>query len=244
MQITPFGAMLLPFAIWAFFVSPGCLFPLAVFLSTFDAASVINVRISGDLVGLRPYYFLALLLIIRFAGSFGEWVQFVRRRENPKSNCARVLIAFWAVVTLGSVALPKLFAGIGVLDPRMVGDAGLAYVLLGVVKPLSWTYRNITQPFFLGIDVVLVVWAGAAKERSALVRRSVRALKAAVAVAALAVFLQFVSDLSGNWFPYRIFTAQVMFGFWTLLPVLFGMATWRSLERSWEHVTRFKIFSR
>jgi hypothetical protein len=31
--------------------------------------------------------------------------------------------------------------------------------------------------------------------------------------------------------------AQVMFGFWVLLPVLFGMATWRSLERSWEHVT-------
>jgi hypothetical protein len=140
MLIPILGMIFLLLGIIGFFLRPRYLMGLVVISSIFQGAAVFSLEYPV-VYNLSPYYFCGLLLIIRHAlqrrPATSEWL-----RLGPSVY----VFAFWCSGT--AIALPFIFSGIGVYNPR----AGLDEQFLGLT-PLAFDFGNLSQIFYLWVNV-------------------------------------------------------------------------------------------
>ena len=66
MTITPIGFVIIPLSLIIFLVWPRLLVPWAIIVSVFEAASVINVGGGESGIGIQPFFFVVVLITLRF----------------------------------------------------------------------------------------------------------------------------------------------------------------------------------
>ena len=138
MHIPVSGIILLPLSLAVFLFAPGRLSEWAIFVAIFQAAAVASLN-RGFAFGLAPYFMAALLVAAR---TVPQWltrrIRFVR--GEPASLHIRVMALFVGWTTFSAFALPVLFAGTPVDDPRAGVDASYS-----VQMPLHWSFSNVGQ---------------------------------------------------------------------------------------------------
>jgi hypothetical protein len=191
--MTFLGYIFVPLGVGFWVFRPRWLLPLAIFAAVFQAGSVLNIR---D-VGLQPYYFVSILIVLRL---FHAWLfnsQFKIR--IPPSSLIFPLLAFWGWATVSAVIMPVIFNGLPVLVPSV--DIESFYF---PVTPLHFSTANLAQVMWLTLNVGVVIFA-ASVGRWEQVRR---AFILAVALATIVTLLQFALALRGHQFPEWIFQSN------------------------------------
>lgn len=169
------GIVFVPLAIYYFLKRPDLLFPLLIVSAVFQASSIVS---SGP-IGLQPYYFVALLFILRYR--LQSWT-------SPIALAAvrtpiRALAMFGLVGVASAVILPVVFAGTLVYDPKLGIDAGYLQQV-----PLHLQMGDFAQAVFLIINILVVIAAG---KQLANVENAHRALSYALYLTVFFVFVQF-----------------------------------------------------
>jgi hypothetical protein len=199
MTLTPIGLVLIPLSVGTFLFRPDYLGPLAIILSAFQAASVLNVDGSFP-IGVTPYFLVLILIAIRFVPL---WLS--GKCSFKRSDAAIVItqplwiLAIWAVAS--SFLLPWLFAGVGVDVPRAGMDSP-------ETSPLRWSMSNAAQAGYVALDAIFVVyllWCG--RERGYF-ERLLRAFVVAGLIAALVGAYQYVAPYSGLPYPVTFFNSN------------------------------------
>jgi hypothetical protein len=70
MTITAIGFIIIPLSLAIFVVRPRLLVPLAIVASVFQAASMIDMRGGDSAVGISPFFFVAILIALRFVPQY------------------------------------------------------------------------------------------------------------------------------------------------------------------------------
>ncbi len=190
------GIVFVPLAIYYFLKRPDLLFPLLIVSAVFQASSIVS---SGP-IGLQPYYFVALLFILRF------WLQ---SWTSPISLAAvrtpiRALALFGLVGVASAVILPMVFAGTPVYDPKNGIDAGYLQQ-----APLHLQMGNFAQAVFLIINILVVIAAG---KQVGNVQKTHRAFTNALYITVFFVFIQFVFFELGINFPASLLNNNPGYG--------------------------------
>src|SRR5208283_4678798 len=103
------GIVFIPLALFFFFSRPRLLFPLLIVSTVFEASSVA----SFVKLGIQPYYFVAILFVIRFL--------ILGASVTRLKSCSFFWpwIAFVAVSWISALTFPFIFQGLPVIDPRI-----------------------------------------------------------------------------------------------------------------------------
>jgi hypothetical protein len=167
----------------------GKLLPVAMFMSVFQAASVLNLSFGGLLIGVQPTYFVLLLALLR---------KFTQRR--PKRNAhwmpalptTLLLAGFVCYATATAFVSPFLFKGVLISNPKFGQDV-----------PLVWELGHLNQLFYLllsfALYLVAAYWTPPAE-----LTKSINWFLAGVAFASLIGLYQFVALKTGLPFPREI----------------------------------------
>lgn len=111
--------------------------PVMMFMSVFQAASVLNLM--GDVIGVAPSY--ALLLAFLVKNTLARKAP--QQRTNSKS--ATILLVLFTIYAVESAfAHPVFFSGVPFTNPK-----------LGFNVPLRWETGHLNQLFYLVLDVGL-----------------------------------------------------------------------------------------
>ena len=121
--------LLLAFYLWC--RAKGQLLPVAMFMSVFQAASVVDVGFGGLLIGVQPTYVVLLIaLVARFAerrpGKTESWI--------PATSTTLLLAGFVVYAAMSAFVYPLLFKGVLVSNPK-----------LGFGVPLKWELGHLNQ---------------------------------------------------------------------------------------------------
>jgi len=181
------GIVFIPLALFFFFSRPRLLFPLLIVSTVFEASSVA----SFVKLGIQPYYFVAILFVIRFL--------ILGASVTRLKSCSFFWpwIAFVAVSWISALTFPFIFQGLPVIDPRI----GMEEFILQGPMPLRFQLANIVQPAFLTLNV-LVVFASARGGLS--IAKAHKAFKWSAYLIILIVFLQVSCFLLGLQFPEKL----------------------------------------
>jgi hypothetical protein len=159
----------------------------AIFCSVFEGAAIIN---TGGL-GISPYYFTLMLIaahcvFVRVTAAYFLGGSMDVRRIM---GCAIVLL----MLGLGSaVVMPRVFAGMPVLSPRLSADAQ---------APLEFSTSNIGQAVYLLLNVLMLWYTAQTCRTPTAARGMLKAFSiAGIVVVGLAGY-QLVSSLTGLPFP-------------------------------------------
>lgn len=230
---------MLVLATYLWFRAKGQLLPVAMFLSVFQAASVLDLRFGGLQIGVQPTYVVLLLgLAARVAG-----------RRQPQSRLWRpapattlLLLGFVVYATITALVCPFLFKGVLVSNPR-----------LGFDVPLKWELGHLNQLLYLllsfAIYLVAAYWTPPAE-----LTQSLRWFVGGVVLASLIGLYQFLAMKTGLPFPreildtsptYAIFKAYEIDGFPRMnatfteaaaaafsMNVAMALVLWRMLDRA------------
>ena len=173
--------------LWVAVRRPERLAAAAAFCCVFEGAALF----SAGGVGLSPYY-VALLLV----GARCWLVPLDEGRLLGRTAGARVivgwLVGFAAVAVAGSVVLPRVFAGVGVLSPRLSADSA---------APLSFSTSNVGQAAYLCLNALLLWFVAQDTRPAALARGLVAALLAAGAAVVFLALYQLAAAVAGLPFP-------------------------------------------
>lgn len=214
MHVTPIGMFVLPVSFAVFFFFPGYLGPLAILFSAFQAASVFNVE--GGPIGITPYFFVLILIMIRFFPLWlGGKLSFTRRDVAIDISRPLIILTFWSVTS--SFLLPWIFAGVGVDAPRAGMDSPHT-------TPLQWGVSNVAQASYAalnGIFVIYLLWCGRIQ---GYFERLVWAFVGAGLIAASIGAYQYVAHYSGLPYPSEFFNSNP--GWRQLITEQFG-GVWR-----------------
>jgi hypothetical protein len=183
---TPLGIMFFVATIYCFVRSSGSLFSLLIFSSLFQAGSVINI---GTL-GIQPFYFVGCFFIMRtFLG---------RSIINVRSEIFRgktALLLFSALAVFSAFTLPFFFQGIPVYDPKVGVD-------FFIRPPLKFGLGNVAQAGYLGLEVCVVLAAGAQRED---LDKFLKTFWVSFYFLSAVIFTQFLCQHIGVAFPSSIF---------------------------------------
>lgn len=203
MTITPIGFILIPVSLAIFLVWPRLLVPWAIMASVFEAASVINVGGGTTGIGIQPFFFVVILMTLRFVPQYLSG-RFGFAQADPLLGLFRPLIFFacWGVVS--AFVLPFLFENLAVNTPHGGMDRS--------PLPLHWTLSNAAQAGYLILDCVFIMcttWlARAHREMEA----DIRAFRwAGIIVAAVGAY-QLVAHNTGLPFPKEFFNSNESWG--------------------------------
>jgi hypothetical protein len=218
--------------------SKGQLLPIAMFMSVFQAASIVNLSVGSLQIGVQPTYFVLMIaLLVRVAGRrpahSGTWL--------PNTSTTLILAAFAAYATVSAFVFPILFKGVLISNPK-----------LGSGTPLKWELGHLNQLFYLLLSFALYLVAAYWTSPAELIK-SANWFVGGVAFASLIGFYQFVSVKTGLPFPteflhtsptYAIFKAYEIDGFPRMnstfseaaaaafaMTVALAMALWRLVSR-------------
>ena len=145
MEITLIGFVVIILSIYAFFKDEYYLLYLAVFFSTFTAASILNIK--STVTGITPFYFIASLWMIKV------FIKYIKNRvefkdifyEIKNNKLIKALLTFSLVILVGEI----LFAfkdGVSLIDLNS-----------GKNVMLSFSSYNITQTIYLLFMIVFTI---------------------------------------------------------------------------------------
>jgi hypothetical protein len=199
MSLTPIGLLLIPLSFGVFLFRPDYLGPLAIILSAFQAASVLNVN-GGFPIGVTPYFLVLMLIAVRFIPLWLSGKCGFRRSDAAIAITQPLwILTIWAIAS--SFLLPWLFAGIGVDVPRAGMDSP-------ETSPLKWTMSNAAQAGYVALNSIFVVyllWCGRTR---GYFERLVRAFVVAGLIAALIGAYQYAAHYSGLPYPANFFNSN------------------------------------
>jgi hypothetical protein len=203
MTITPIGFVIIPLSLIIFLVWPRLLVPWAIIVSVFEAASVINVGGGESGIGIQPFFFVVVLITLRFLpqylnGRFG----FVR--GDPLLRLFRPLIFFavWGVAS--AFVLPFLFANVPVNIPHGGMDRS--------PLPLHWSLSNAAQAGYLILDCVFIMYATWLARDHREMEANIRAFRSAGMIVVAVGVYQLVAHNTGLPFPKEFFNSNEAWG--------------------------------
>jgi hypothetical protein len=199
MYVTPIGFVIIPIGFAIFFFRPESLGPLAILLSAFQAASVLNME-GGLPIGLTPYFFILILIAIRFvpmwlSGKFS----FGRSDVALGMTQPLLILAIWSIAS--AFLLPWLFAGVGVDTPRGGMDSPHT-------TPLEWSLGNAAQALYVALDTIFIIYLLWSSRERGYFERLVRAFVGSGIIAAVIGAYQYVSHYSGLPYPVDFFNSN------------------------------------
>lgn len=190
-RMTLLGSIFIPLGIGFWLFKPRWLLPLAIIAAAFQAGSVLNIR---D-VGLPPYYFVSILMVLHLLWS---WLfKGTLRIRIPSSSSVYPLLLFWAWASASAVIMPFVFRGMLVLDPsadiEIFGDFP--------VTSLHFSFGNVVQIVWLTVNLGAILFAA----RFGNWEEVRKALRLAVGIALTIILVQFVLSQFGYQFPEWLF---------------------------------------
>ena len=208
-SISIFGFVFLPIALLVFFFRPAYLVALLVFSSVFAAASVIDVTTGDSVFGLQPYYFVAALVAIRALPVFLAQERLRHSLFPSLRKTLQPLTRFWKWGVLSAIALPLIFHGMRVIDPRSEsGDAAAAFAFWGETRPLHLSFGNLGQAVYLSLNFIAIVYVLRPHRDRSEAFSALWALQAGVFIVGVIAFLQSVLAWKGWEFPYSFFNGN------------------------------------
>jgi hypothetical protein len=189
--MTFLGYIFIPLGVGLWLFRPRWLLPLAIIAAVFQAGSVLNVR---D-VGLPPYYFVSILMVLYFLYAWLFKAQFKIR--VPSSSIIYPLIAFWAWASISGIVMPIVFRGMPVLIPSVDIESFDDFPL----TPLHLSFSNVVQIVWLTLNLGVVLFAATFGNWE----QARRAFAFAVAIAVAVFLIQLVLYDLGYQFPEWIF---------------------------------------
>lgn len=200
-------APLLALAAFLWYHAKGQLLPVAMFMSVFQAASVVDISAGSLVIGVQPTY---VILVLAILARFAQKRPNINKKWNPDLSTTLLLAAFVAYATVSAFVHPLLFKGVLVSNPKM-----------GFGVPLKWELGHLNQLFYLllsfAIYLVAAYWTTPAELTKAL-----NWFAGGVVFASLIGFYQYLSSKTGLPFPreildtsptYSIFRAYEIDGF-------------------------------
>ncbi len=186
---TPSTLPLLLLAGYLCYRSAGQLLPVAMFMSVFQAASVLNLTFGGLIIGVQPAY---LILLLALAARFAQRRDAMPRTWTPVATTTLLLAGFVTYAVVSALIHPFLFQGVLISNPR-VGD--------GV--PLRWELGHLNQSFYLLLSFALYLVA-AYRTTPAELTKSINWFVGGVMFASLVGLYQFLTIKTGLPFPREI----------------------------------------
>jgi hypothetical protein len=190
MQITQLGIVLIPLSLlWAY--NPVRLLQLALLSAVFEAASALTF---GSF-GLQPAMVPGLLFIIYIISQYALGMRYPGEGTVFRAMAPLLLLLVYAVIS--AWLLPDTFAGRIFVSPQKPDP--LAF---GALVPLEFTFGNITQVLYLGMNVLFALTAAIYVTRGSVPYERIIAgyMFGGYIVVAL-VFWQFANRLGGIWYP-------------------------------------------
>lgn len=232
-------APLLLLAIGLWYRAKGQLLPVAMFMSVFQAASIVNLSLGSLQIGVQPtYVVLVAALVARFAGR--RPVQ--SRNWIPSTATTLLLAAFVAYAAMSAFVFPLLFKGVLISNPK-----------LGFGVPLKWELGHLNQVFYLLLSfamyLVAAYWTTPAE-----LSKSINWFVGGVVLASFIGLYQLIAGKTGLPFPhdfldtsptYSMFSGYEINGFPRMnstfteaaaaafsMNVALAIAMWRFLSRA------------
>ena len=203
---TAIGLVFITLGMFLFIRQDESLFGLLVFSSIFAAASIFQ----GGSHGVQPFFAVGLLYCIQ---CFLRGRYFQKRTYRYKGSM--VALAFGAFAICTAFTLPFIFAGTPVYDPYVGIDQGLLNR-----PPLHFALANVTQSFYILLDILILFGAAIGGRHFHSVRRAY--LFTFYFLCAL-VFVQFAFGMLRVPFPYSLFQNHAGYGMQRA-----QLASWRS----------------
>jgi hypothetical protein len=201
MHIPVIGVILLPLSLAVFLFAPARLSEWAIFVAIFQAAAVVNIT-HGFVFGLAPYFLAALLVAARMVPQWlNRRIWFVR--AEPASLHIRVMALFVGWTMFSAFALPVLFAGMPVDDPRAGVDTSYRFQM-----PLHWSFSNVGQAGYMLLNFLLVLHMLQMSERANYIERLQRAFSFSGACVVVIGIYQMICRHTGLPYPTSLFNSN------------------------------------
>ena len=199
MSITPIGLVLIPLSLFIFCFRPKFLIAWAIIVSAFQAASVVNVG-GGFAVGVSPYFFVVLLVAIRFAAACLQG-RLGFKRGDIALDITRPLLLLVAWGVASAFLLPHLFAGMHVDTPRLGMDPVST-------TPLEWSMSNAAQAGYLILNSVFLIYVMWRSSDSHYIDQLASSFVWSGAIASAVGAYQLAAHLLGFRFPAEVFNSN------------------------------------
>jgi hypothetical protein len=201
MNIPLSGIILLPCSLVVFFFAPARLGEWAILISIFQAAAIVNLR-SGFAFGLAPFFLVALMVAARV---IPQWLSGNVRffRNEPALLHVRLMAVFIGWTVFSAFALPILFAGTPVDDPRKGIDQ--SYYLQ---MPLHLSFSNAGQAAYMLLNFFLLMHMVQMSEQPEYFERIAHAFSLSGLLVVAVGTYQIVCFHAGLSFPTWIFNSN------------------------------------
>ncbi|HTT23535.1 MAG TPA: hypothetical protein VMG82_31700 [Candidatus Sulfotelmatobacter sp.] len=212
MSISVYGAIFIPIAFWIFLFRPKYLVPLMLVASAFVAAPVLEFSLGDFDLGIKPYYFAAVLLAIRALPVLLKYPLLKRGLEPSVSRIVGSFVGFWKWALVSAFVFPVVFKGLQVINPRAVdGDVAAAFALGGESSPLHWSFENLGQAAYLTLNLVAVLYVIGSRRSSGRTADIFGTLRGTIIVVSLIALLQGVVAWEGWSFPLLFFHSNAAY---------------------------------
>jgi hypothetical protein len=181
---------LLALAAYLWYRAKGQLLPVVMFLSIFQAASVLNLGIGGFEIGIAPAHFVLILALVK---RLSVRTPLQSGAEKPSYAAMLLLTLFVGYAAVSVFTNPFLFRGVPVTNPRAGWDV-----------PLQWAPGYLTQLCYLLLSFALYLAATYRTSRDEL-GRSLNWFIAGIVCASLIAFYQVAALKTGIYFPGSLF---------------------------------------
>lgn len=172
--------------VYLWHLAKGQFLPVALFMSVFAAASVVNLGVGGLQIGVQPAY-LTLLLAVggRFFGRRPRKIKFL----IPRTSTTFFIVLFVAYAAVSAFVNPLLFSGIPITNPKLGGDV-----------PLSFELGHLNQLAYLLLSFA-IYWVAAYRTPPTELTKSLNWFIGGAVLAALIGLYQFAAAKTGLPFP-------------------------------------------
>jgi hypothetical protein len=186
--MTFLGCIFIPLGVGVWLFRPRWLLPLAVIAAVFQAGSVLNIRE----VGVPPYYFVAVLIIVRSFVTFLLKVLKAQFEIKIPLSYLYPLLAFWVWASVSALVMPLVFRGIPIETLELP------------VSELHLSFANAVQVGWLTLNVGVVLFAARFDEWEPMRK----AFALAVGIAVTVMLVQLALTQFGYQFPDWIFNSN------------------------------------
>src|SRR5580700_5320066 len=136
---------LLLLAAYLWYRAKGQLLPVAMFMSVFQAASVMDLSVGSLVIGVQPTYIVLVLALIskfteRRSAKTNDWI--------PATSTTLLLAGFVAYAAVSAFVFPLWFKGVLVSNPKF-----------GFGVPLKWELGHLNQLFYLLLSFAIYLVA-------------------------------------------------------------------------------------
>jgi hypothetical protein len=167
----------------------GQLIPVVMFMSIFQAASVLNISAGGAEVGIAPAYVILLIALVnKFVARATKAVKISPRTVRATS----ILACFVLYATLSAFINPFVFSGVLITNSKV-----------GARVPLEWSPGYLPQVFYLLISFTLYL-AVTSKTSPAELIKSLDWYVNGVSLASVIGIYQYVAVKGGLPFPSNL----------------------------------------